>query len=97
MGEAQTREEQIQQDEQPVLPIPQGSRPPEYWAERAEIAQEARALGLKLRRGKRLVFSSRRHLARYADSGRRSTRLSTRRGISGRSLYAAIKRSTAAV
>jgi hypothetical protein len=46
---------------QPVPP-PEG-RPAEEWAQKAEIAREARALGLKLRKGKRLTFSRRRHWA----------------------------------
>jgi hypothetical protein len=63
-------EAQAQESEQPVpggeetepaLPAPEGG-PAAQWAERAEKAQEARALGLKLRKGKRLVFSSRHHL-----------------------------------
>jgi hypothetical protein len=45
------------------LPPPQ-DRPAEGWTERAEKAQEARALGRSLRKGKRLLFSSRHHLAR---------------------------------
>ncbi|HUY45160.1 MAG TPA: hypothetical protein VMV92_05490 [Streptosporangiaceae bacterium] len=49
--------------ETPALPVPEG-HPAEQWASRAERALEARALGLRLRKGKRLVFSSRHHLAR---------------------------------
>lgn len=44
------------------LPPPEGSAA-EGWAQKAQIAREARALGLKLRKGKRLTFSSRRHWA----------------------------------
>jgi hypothetical protein len=63
--------EQTQEPEQPdpgngetgtVLPAPEG-RPAAQWAERVQKAQEARTLGLKLRKGKRLVFGSRHHLA----------------------------------
>jgi hypothetical protein len=43
-------------------PAPE-ERPPAEWAQKAEKAREARALGLKLRKGKRLTFSSRRHWA----------------------------------
>ena len=63
--------EQAQEPEQPdpgsretetVLPPPDG-RPAAQWAERVQTAKEARALGIKLRKGKRLVFGSRHHLA----------------------------------
>ena len=52
----------VSEETEPAVPTPEG-RPAAQWAERAEKAQEARALGLKLRKGKRLVFSSRHHLA----------------------------------
>jgi hypothetical protein len=42
---------------QPVLPTPPTQ------AEKAELARQARALGKALRKGKRLLFASRRHLA----------------------------------
>jgi hypothetical protein len=41
----------------PVLPMPLGQ------AEKAELARQARALGKALRKGKRVLFASRRHLA----------------------------------
>lgn len=50
------------EETKPVLPPPEG-RPAAQWAERVQTAKEARALGVKLRKGKRLVFSSRHHLA----------------------------------
>lgn len=50
------------QDEH-ILPPPP-DRSAEGWTERAEKAQEARALGRQLRKGKRLLFSSRQHLVR---------------------------------
>ena len=50
------------EEAKPALPPPEG-RPAEEWAAKAERAREARALGRRLRKGKRLVFSSRRHLA----------------------------------
>jgi hypothetical protein len=50
------------EEEQP-LPAPEG-RPAAEWAKRAEEAQEARELGLRLRKGKPVTFRSRRHLAR---------------------------------
>ena len=46
------------------LPVPDTKdRPASQWAKRAETAVEARALGKKLRKGKRILFHSRRHLA----------------------------------
>jgi hypothetical protein len=45
-------------EKQPVLPPPRGQ------AEKAETAKQARALGRTLRTGKRVLFGSRRHLAR---------------------------------
>ncbi len=47
------------------LPVPdtKDGRPASQWAKRAETAVEARALGKKLRKGKRILFHSRRHLA----------------------------------
>lgn len=42
---------------QPVLPTPPAQ------AEKAELARQARALGKALRKGKRVLFASRRHLA----------------------------------
>lgn len=50
------------EDESP-LPAPEG-RPESEWAERAEKAQEARDLGSKLRKGKRVLFPSRRSMNR---------------------------------
>ncbi|HEX3955453.1 MAG TPA: hypothetical protein VHZ03_02345 [Trebonia sp.] len=41
-------------ESQPVLPAP---------LEQAELARQARALGKALRKGKRVLFASRRHLA----------------------------------
>jgi hypothetical protein len=43
-------------ESQPVLPAPLGL------AEKAELARQARALGKALRKGKRVLFASRRHL-----------------------------------
>ena len=43
---------------------PPDKRPTAEWVEKAEKAQEARALGLKLRKGKPVTFRSRRHLSR---------------------------------
>lgn len=66
MSKTKTTESELDapgaEESRPVLPMPE-SRPAEQWAERAEKAAEARALGLKLRKGKRLVFSRRHHLA----------------------------------
>lgn len=47
----------------PALPPPPEEHPGQL-AEKAEKALEARALGQELRKGKRLLFSSRHHLAR---------------------------------
>lgn len=44
-------------ESQPALPMPAGQ------AEKAELARQARALGKALRKGKRVLFASRRHLA----------------------------------
>lgn len=49
--------------EKPLLPPPEG-RPADQWAEKAEKAQEARALGRRLRKGKRVLFGSRHQLPR---------------------------------
>jgi hypothetical protein len=49
-------------EETEALPPPE-ARPAVEWAEKAEKAQEARALGLKLRKGKPVTFRSRRHLS----------------------------------
>jgi len=57
---------QAPQEKKPLLPVPE-DQPATGWTERAEKAQEAqeaRALGRKLRKGKRILFSSRHHLAR---------------------------------
>jgi hypothetical protein len=57
----QTTEEQLVQDSeepQPALPAP-GDRQESKWAQKAEIAQEARALGQKIRKGKRVTFRNR--------------------------------------
>ena len=48
-------------EEEPVLPAPE-ARPESQWAEKAETAREARALGQKLREGKRVLFPSRRSM-----------------------------------
>jgi hypothetical protein len=45
-------------EKQPVLPASRGQ------AEKAEMARQARALGGTLRKGKRVLFGSRRHLSR---------------------------------
>lgn len=44
-------------ESQPVLPTSPGQ------AQKAELARQARALGQALRKGKRVLFASRRHLA----------------------------------
>ena len=44
-------------ESQPVLPTPPAQ------VEKAELARQARALGMALRKGKRVLFASRRHLA----------------------------------
>jgi hypothetical protein len=49
-------------EKDPLLPLPE-EIPAGQWADKAKRAQEARALGRKLRRGKRLLFSSVHHLA----------------------------------
>jgi hypothetical protein len=49
------------EEDQPVLVL-QKEPPAGHWAEKAQKAREARALGLRLRKGKRLVFSSRHYL-----------------------------------
>jgi hypothetical protein len=45
-------------ESQPVLPTP-----PAQVEEKAELAHQARALGKAPRKGKRVLFASRRHLA----------------------------------
>jgi len=50
------------EEDQPALVAP-GEPLAAQWAEKAQKAREARALGLRLRKGKRLVFRSRHHLA----------------------------------
>ncbi len=50
-------------EEEPLLPAPGEGTQAQEWAEKAERARQARALGRKLRKGKRLLFSSRHHLA----------------------------------
>ena len=50
--------------QEPLLPTPQESAQPQEWAEKAARAREARALGRKLRKGKRVLFSSGHHQAR---------------------------------
>ena len=46
-----------------ALPPPEEETPAGQWAEKAEKALEARTLGQELRKGKRLTFSRRHHLA----------------------------------
>jgi hypothetical protein len=48
-------------DRKPILPVPAG-RPASEWAQKAEKAREARALGQQLRQGKPVLFPSRRSL-----------------------------------
>ncbi|GEM_PF-6446732 len=47
--------------EKPALPTPEGE-PSSAWAEKAERAREARELGRRLRKGKRVLFPSRRSM-----------------------------------
>jgi len=45
------------EEDHPALSVPE-EQPAAQWAEKAQKAMEARALGLRLRKGKRLMFSS---------------------------------------
>ena len=56
------QEEGSSMEEQPVLPPPE-DRPTIDWAEKADRAREARELGRRLRRGKRVLFPSRRSMS----------------------------------
>jgi len=55
-------------EDNPALTVPE-EQPAAQWAEKAQKAREARALGLRLRKGKRLVFSSPRYPPIHAVLG----------------------------
>jgi hypothetical protein len=62
MTTVRSREPVPQQEPVPALPPPDDRRARE-WADKVVTAEAARALGRRLREGKHLVFSDRRHPA----------------------------------
>ena len=86
--------DQVPQEE-PILPLAEDLAA-QGWAERAEKAQEARALGQKLRRGKRVLFSNMQHPGAEEASAHRSSSRSRQRVTSVSSSYATTRRPTTA-
>lgn len=62
MAMNQAAREPAQQKKAAPAVLPPDGRPGEDWAQKVVTARAARELGLQLRKGKRLVFSSRDHL-----------------------------------